>query len=95
MNPSNEELSVQISNLQKTLDTHIRDSDEEAKDNQEYRLKVIALEGQVEELRKDIKKTSEKTADKVEEVVAPVVEAMERKSIIKIKEVPFLKWFRR
>ena len=57
-----EQLASQMSNMQKTLDVHISDSDTEAKENQDYRIKVLALEGEVIELRKQLKNLAEKIA---------------------------------
>lgn len=85
-------LSEQLLTLQKTLDVHIRDSDTEAKDNQKYRLKVINLEGQGEELRKQVNNLAAKVQDKMAEVAQPIIEeaqdlreTIENKKFIKIR----------
>ena len=102
MNPNQfDTLSEQLNNLQKTLDVHIRDSDNEAKDNQEYRLKVINLEGEIEELRKQLNNLTAKIQDKMAEVAQPIIEeaqdlrkTIDKKKTIIVPEKPKKPWWR-
>ena len=80
-------LSEQLLNLQKTLDVHIRDADTEAKDNQKYRVKVVTMEGRVEELVKRIDKLENRVQDKMAEVAQPIIaEAQDLKDTIDKKK---------
>ena len=90
MNPQEfDVLSEQLHNIQNTLNTHIRDSDTEAEDNQKYRVRVVALEGQVEELRKQISKLESRLQDKMAEVAQPIMQEAHdlRKTIDKKKTI--------
>lgn len=80
-----------LETIQKTLDIHIKDSDIEAKENQDYRIKVLALEGQVEELRKQLKHWEDKIQNKVAETIEPLREQIQDKKIIEYKVKPFWK----
>lgn len=84
-----------LDTLQKSIDIIDADLKNDREDIQEYRVRIGALEGQVDELRKQLKNLENKVQNKVADVVEPLMEQIEDRQIIEYKKRPFWKFWKR
>lgn len=77
-----------IDSLQNSIDNMDRDLGKDREEMQQFTIRLGAVEGQMDELRKSFRTMSDKTADKVKEAVAPITDTLDQ-----VQKQPFWKKF--
>ena len=78
-------LSEQLERVQKTVDRIDADFAKDREDIHEFRMRLGALEGEINELRKQLKGQAEDVQEKVTEAIEPLTDSIANKTIIRTK----------
>lgn len=94
-------LKDQNATLQKSLDGLSNDREHDVKkiedltsEMQEVRIRLGAMESQIDEMRKQLKGNLDKTSDRVIEVIAPLQEQIQKKKIVEYTVKPWYKFWK-
>ena len=96
-------LSEKVDSIQKGLDQIDRDLGKDREDIQQMTIRLGAVEGQVDELRKQLRTHADKIGDRVAEAAQPIIdeahdlrqEIKDKKIIVKIKTLPLWNFWER
>ena len=83
-----------LDSLQKSVDRIDKDLSSDREDLQEFRVRLGAMEGEFNELRKGLKTQSDKIQDKMADVIEPLMDQIEDRKIVEYKAISFFSKFK-